>query len=427
MVPPVRTPSAAQRSLIGHVALVLLLAAVLTGCGSTSKSGSTAQASASAAASGSCPRTVLGALGKVVARAYREGVSSERTATARHLIAASAPLRLAVERGDVGAAQAAAQALVATGHMTNLLVMRGATTLADVGGPALAPLRGTLRSAGGASIGSYVTSVWSDTGFLAEADGVAEGLVALRAGDRSVGGSFALPAGTLPTEGSLTQNQVLYQYTSFPAETYPAGSARVYLLKRLSTTAAFCGRSSEETLVNTLSHVASLIYAGEAGQRTLPQVRRVQGDQALLRAVARQEPAATKLAVESLLNQHIVRLRVTAGGRLLSDVGGPYVLAPVRAPLRLGGRTIGSFVLSIQDDEGYLRLAKRLAGLDVLMYMNPAHPQLVKNSLGPAPGAVPASGTYHYRGRTFRVFTLHADAFPSGPLRIAVLIPIPYS
>jgi hypothetical protein len=125
-----------------------------------------------------------------------------------------------------------------------------------------------------------------------------------------------------------------------------------------------------------------------------------------------------------LLTQHIVRLRVSAGGRLLSDVGGPYVLAPVNATLRLGGRTIGSFVLSIQDDEGYLRLTKRLAGLDVLMYMGS---KLVKNSLGPMPGTVPASGTYHYRGHTFRVFTLHAKAFPSGPLRIVVLIPIPYS
>jgi hypothetical protein len=427
MVPRVRTASTAQRSLIGRVVPVVLLAAFLTGCGSASKSASSAQASASAATSESCPQTVLDALGKVVARAYREGVSSERTATARHLIAASAPLRLAVERGDATAAQAAAQALVAGGHMTNLLVMRGATKLADVGGSALAPLPGTLKSTGGAAIGSYVTSVWSDVGFLAEAGGLAEGLVALRAGGRSVGGSFSLPAGPLPPAGSLTQNQVLFQYTSFPAETYPAGAARVYLLKRLSATAAFCGQSSEETLVNTLSHVAKLIYAGEAGKRTLPQVRRVQNDQPLLRAVARQEPAATKLAVESLLNQHIVRLRVTAAGRLLADVGGPYVLAPVSAPLRLAGRTIGSFVLSIQDDEGYLRLAKRLAGLDVLMYMNATHPQLVKNSLGPAPGAVPPSGAYHYRGRTFRVFTLNVNAFPSGPLRIAVLIPIPYS
>ena len=82
-------------------------------------------------------------------------------------------------------------------------------------------------------------------------------------------------------------------------------------------------------------------------------------------------------------------------------------------------------MLSIQDDEGYKRLAKRLAGLDVLMYMGPP-PSLVKNSLGPAPGSVPDSGAYSYRGRSFRVFTLHAKAFPSGPLRITVLIPIPY-
>jgi hypothetical protein len=63
------------------------------------------------------------------------------------------------------------------------------------------------------------------------------------------------------------------------------------------------------------------------------------------------------------------------------------------------------------------------------MYMNVngAHPQLVKNSLGPEPGAVPNSGSYTYRGRRFRVFTIHARAFPDGPLRINVLIPIPYT
>jgi len=153
----------------------------------------------------------------------------------------------------------------------------------------------------------------------------------------------------------------------------------------------------------------------------------VQRDAALLAAVARRDPAATRHAVEGLLNQHIVRLRVSAGGRLLADVGGPYVLAPVRGPLRLGGRTIGSFVLSIQDDEGYLRLTKRLAGLSVLMYMNPTHPTLVKNSLGTAPGPVPDSGAYSYRGRSFRVLTLDVEAFPSGRLEIKVLIPIPYA
>jgi hypothetical protein len=51
---------------------------------------------------------------------------------------------------------------------------------------------------------------------------------------------------------------------------------------------------------------------------------------------------------------------------------------------------------------------------------------LVKNSLGPEPGVVPPRGRYTYRGSTFNVYTLHARAFPSGPLTIRVLVPIPY-
>jgi hypothetical protein len=176
--------------------------------------------------------------------------------------------------------------------------------------------------------------------------------------------------------------------------------------------------------VNTLSRIATLIYEGEAGHRTNAQVNRVARDATLLHAVSQRDPLATRQAVVGLLNEHIVRLRVSTAGRLLSDVGGPFVLAPVPGSLRLGGRTIGSFVLSIQDDEGYLRLAKRLAGLPVLMYVGP---RLVLNSLGPAPGAVGANARFRYRGRSFRTFTFTAKAFPDGPLRITVLIPIPYS
>ncbi len=216
-----------------------------------------------------------------------------------------------------------------------------------------------------------------------------------------------------------------YRYTSFPAAIFPTGQpVRMYLLRSLASTAPLCGHSQQDTLVNTLSRVADNIYDGERGGRAIDEVRRVQRDQALLRAVAAREPVAATQAITTLLNQHIVRLRVSVDGRLLSDVGGPYVLAPVTAPLRLGGHTIGTFELSIQDDEGYRRLTKRLAGLDVLMYMGST---LVKNDLGPNPGTVPASGTYHYQGRTFRVYTLHAEAFPSGPLKIDVLIPIPYT
>jgi hypothetical protein len=422
MVRDVSAPPIAGRSLLGTAVVLVALPVLLAGCGSGVSGGTSA-----AAAAMSCPQAVLDTLGRVVRRVYREGVASERTAAARHVIATSAPLRAAVEAGDAAGATAVAQSLVAGGHMTNLRVLRGARTLADVGGPAVAPLRGRLFGPHGAPIGSYVTSVWADSGFIAESDGIGQGLIALRAKGSSIGGSLQLPPGKLPKAGKLTFQHVAYQYTSFGGSAYPAGALRVYLLKSVRSTAAFCGATSEDTVVNTLAREATLVYRGEAGRRTLPQVRRVQADPALLSAVARRDPAATRRAVEALLNQHIVRLRVSAGARLLADVGGPYVLAPVSAALRMGGRTIGSFILSIQDDEGYLRLTRRLAGLSVLMYMNASHPQLVKNSLGPEPGTVPDSGPYEYRGRKFRVFTIHARAFPSGPLRINVLIPVPYS
>ena len=108
-------------------------------------------------------------------------------------------------------------------------------------------------------------------------------------------------------------------------------------------------------------------------------------------------------AIDTLLNQHIVRLRVSAGGQLLSDVGGPYVLAPGHARrCACGGHTIGSFVLSIQDDEGYLRLTRRLAGLDVLMYMNLGRTRSSSRtaSARTAPATCPPAAPTSYRGHS---------------------------
>jgi hypothetical protein len=447
MVRPVKMRALAGNSSIARarsavtsltVLAALVTAAVLAGCGSTSNTTPKAGVVAnvvprSSSEPKSCSAAVLDTRASVLERVYREGVHSERVDSAESVIEHSPPLRAAVASGNMAAARQAAQALLATGHLTDVSVTRGGQPFIELGGPALTPVRGTLMGAGGATIANYVTSVWSDSGFLAEARGISQGVVVLRTpGGTSVGGSRSLGSGALPPEGTLSQGGVAYSYTSFPAEAYPSGALRVYLLIPTSATVALCGHTAQDTTVNTLRRVAELIYTGESGQSARKQVRRVQHNTALLEAVAHREPAATEASIKSLLNEHIVRMRVSAGGQLLSDVGGPYVIAPVSAPLRLGGRTIGSVVLSIQDDEGYLRLTRRLVGLDVLMYMNigSGPPQLVKDSLGPTPGpalaSVPASGAFQYEGRSFRVFTVHAKAFPSGPLTIRVLVPIPY-
>lgn len=419
-----------KHSIATRTTAVVAVIALLAGCGSSVKGDPTSSASIVAEARenvSECPRTVLETVGRVLMRVYREGVLSERTAAAKHLIQSSQPLVQAIEHHDASAARAAARKLLSTGHMTDLRVVSAGRTLVATGGPALAPLQGTLTNAAGTPIATYSTSVWSDSGFLSEARGVTEGLVAIRQNDRSIGGSLALAPGALPDEGTLTYGQVLYRYTSFVGTGYRSGPLRVYVLRSVRSTASSCGASHEDTVVNTLHRVADLIYAAETGPHREEQVRRVQHNAALLEAVANRNPAASEAAIKALLNEHIVRIRASAGGALLSDVGGPYVLAPVTAPLRLHGRTIGSVELSIQDDEGYLRLARRLADLDVLIYENPPLPsQLVKNSVGPEPGKVPASGRYSYRGRSFQVFTVSAEEFPAGPLTIRVLVPDPY-
>ena len=414
------------------VALAAFAAAgALGGCGALNRAGAqSARADAAADMAATCPAVALQTLGKIATRVYREGVQSERTAVALRLIGASQPLRAAVESGDRAKAREAALALVATGHLTDLKVVRGSTVLAEVGDAAVAPLHGTLTGAGGKPLARFTTSVWSDGGLLAETSGITEGIAVLRERDRSgagrtIAGALQLPSGRLGTQGTLSRGQTTYAYTSQPVAAYPSGRPlREYVLRTVGSLSGLCGRDASETTVNTLSRIARLIYAGEAGARTGPLVDRVQSDRPLLSAVARRDPRATRAAVVALLHHHIVRLRISAGGRVLADVGGPYVLAPVAAPLRLGASTIGSLLLSIQDDEGYKRLAQRLVGLDVLMYMGG---RLVKSTVGLSPGAVPTRGSFAYRGRSYRAYTFYARAFPSGPLRITVLIPIPYA
>ena len=418
---------------------VLLAAALVAGCGSNGSATTHASAAVSEDATGgagaSCQATVLDTLTNgVLVRIYHEGIHSERTIVAQKLVEGDRALAAAVAAGDAAGAQQAAQRLLATGKLTNLVIVAGGRRLVDLGPPAITPLHGVIRAPSGAVAGTYVTSVWSDEGFKDEGMGVAQGSIAIRRGTRSVGGTFAMGRGVLPGQGELRVGPTAYVYSSFPAEAFPAGRARIYLIKTAAQTARLCGSTHTETVMNTLRNVAQLIYGGEGGNRAQVEVRRVQSDPALLQAVAARNPVAARAAIESLLNHHIVRLRVSAGRSPLADIGAKDALAPVAGTLRLGGHRIGSLMLSIQDDEGYKRLLERLVGLRVIMSIGA---EVVKNSLGPLPAGQlpPTSGAYEYKGQGYEVFTLHFAGVPTAhrtttasvPLTVRVLVPMPYT
>jgi hypothetical protein len=51
----------------------------------------------------------------------------------------------------------------------------------------------------------------------------------------------------------------------------------------------------------------------------------------------------------------------------------------------------------------------------------------VAGTLSPAPASIPAHGPVRYRSTAYQAFSFNAQAFPSGPLRISLLVPAPGS
>jgi hypothetical protein len=190
-----------------------------------------------------------------------------------------------------------------------------------------------------------------------------------------------------------------------------------------------CGPAAAEVLARTAGDVATRIYAGEvSGAETQSDKSQVEHFTPLLAALASGERAAVSAAVNSLVfsHTHVVRLRVTRGGVVLADVGGPYILAPVGGTLRFRGRVVGRYLLSVQDDLGYVKLATRFIGAPLVLRTG-SRTLPVEGVLAPGPASIPDHGPVSYRGTTYEAFSFNASAFPSGPLRISLLLAIPRS
>ncbi len=188
-----------------------------------------------------------------------------------------------------------------------------------------------------------------------------------------------------------------------------------------------CAKAAPETLALTVGAVAAQIYSGEvASSETIKDRLQVESYAPLLQALAKDDKAAVRTAVTSLVysHTHIVRLRITRRSKLLADVGGPYILAPLSGALRLHGRTIGRYVLSVQDDVGYVKIEHRFIG-DPLVLRTGAQNVPIEGLLEPGPAVVPEHGPVHYEHAVLQAYSFKANRFPSGPLRISILVPLP--
>jgi hypothetical protein len=181
-----------------------------------------------------------------------------------------------------------------------------------------------------------------------------------------------------------------------------------------------------EVLASTAGSVAERIYAAEVhSSATDSDKHQIESYGPLLSAVASGDHAAIHTAVHSLVysHTHIVRLRVSRGSELLADEGGPYILAPISGTLRAHGKTIGHFVFSVQDDLGYVKLVTRLIGAPLILRTDSGQVP-VEGLLSPGPASIPDRGPVEYRGAGYQAYSFKADAYPSGRLRVSLLLPI---
>jgi hypothetical protein len=189
-------------------------------------------------------------------------------------------------------------------------------------------------------------------------------------------------------------------------------------------TAGACGSSSTSTIAAVDATVASDIYRNElAGREVSFDLAQITGARDLLAAVAIHNQAATLRAVQRIVYHpawHIVRLRVLdTSGRVLADVGGPYVIAPVPGVLRSGGHVVARFGMSVQDDAGETKLETRFLGDPVGIYVSG---KLVAERYGNLPSRPPRGATLTVGGVGYRVVSKTDNAFPGGTLDEVILI-----
>ncbi len=190
-----------------------------------------------------------------------------------------------------------------------------------------------------------------------------------------------------------------------------------------------CGPASAAAVASVDGAVARGIYAGELrSSEVSADIAHITGSQALLSALASGNEAAVYTAVHTIVytpHWHIVRLRVVMSGRVLADVGGPDIIAPVSGTLRWRGRALGTYVMSVQDDVGFVKLVSRFIGVPVDLYRGGA---FLMGTLQPAPPSTLSAGaTLTVAGNAYYDYAFDAGAFPSGALRVALLVPRPTS
>jgi hypothetical protein len=365
---------------------ILILPAAAAACGA-------AAPKPSAQASPVCSATSRAELVTVARRIYDQAAHGRNEVAAVARLHRSAALARAVAAQDPRATRAALAPLLKH-RIVRIEISAGSRTLARFGKvAAYAPVRGVI----GAGAGRYVLSVGDDHAYEAI--------------------THALTGATVRFGGNGG--------TSFAATRFPGRRTTVQLGLPAQLPAA-CASTAAGTRAATIGLIGRNLIAAEGKGPTAQQaLRHAAKAPAFRSAIAAGDPVRVRAAIIGFFRDkrfHIVRVRAWKGTHLITDVGGPYVVSPASAPIHApGGGVAGRFMLSVQDDTGFIKLMHRFTGAEVVLH---AGDRTVPGSnLSPGPPYAPGLQTVTYRGHRYDAYGFSAPAFPSGRLLVSLLMP----
>jgi hypothetical protein len=412
-----------RRALL--VAAPAVLALAFTSCGTSAESASVVPSSrpAPALAPPQCADAVARALGTISEHVYRELSGGRIALPATERVAASPALLAAIQANDPVAARKALATLL-RGQLVRVRVSLAGRTFVEYGNAnGIAPVSTPLKNLEGRTIGTVTAAEEGVFGYAGTLYAITEAQVFARSGGHSLGGSSSPGPSSIPDKGEIAYKAKRYAVYSFPGAGFPQKKLRVFVLAPVPPASA-CAPTPAQTAIDAIGETAKRIYREEqSGAATRAVVRDFEASRPFQEAVSSDNPTATRAAIVKFFEGtlHVVRVRATLGEKLVADVGGPHVLAPIRGDVRNAkGRVVGHFLLSVQDDLGYVILAQRFAGVQVFLYENKL--PLIGSS-SPVPPSIPKHSEVLFDGVSYHTYSFTAEAFPKGALEVSLLIP----
>jgi hypothetical protein len=422
-----RRPRPRRRRQATLLVALAVLALAFTSCGSSTSAESPAALASNPAASPlappQCADAVARALGTISEHVYHELSGGRIALPAAERVAGSPALLAAIQANDPVAARKALAPLL-RGQLVRVRVSLAGRTFVEYGyANGIAPVSTPLKNLEGRTIGTVTAAEEGVFGYAGTLYAITEAQVFARSGDRPLGGSSSPAPGSIPDKGEISYKSKRYAVYSFSGSGFPQKKLRVYVLAPVPPASA-CAPTPAETAIDAIGATAKRIYREEqSGAATRAVVRDFENSRPFQEAVATDNPTATRAAIVKFFEGtlHVVRVRATLGEKLVADVGGPHVLAPIRGDVRNArGRVVGHFLLSVQDDLGYVILAQRFTGVQAFLYEGK---QLLLGSSSPAPLSIPKHGEMLFDGISYHTYSFTAEAFPKGPLEVSLLIP----